>query len=95
MVPIVILKDYILSFEFYQHFITLFCAVTICYNDAYKSYWHVAQQLIEDYIEKFGKIYGQDSVGSNIHNLCQIVKNVTRFGSLPSLSAYPFESMLF
>lgn len=90
----VILKDY-LPFEVYQHFLTLFCATTICYNDAYKSYWHIAQQLFEDYVEKFAEIYGQDSVGSNIHNLCHVVNDVSRFGCLPSLSAYPFEGMLF
>lgn len=34
-------------------------------------------------------------MSSNIHNLSHIVNDVNRFGSLPSLSAYPFERMLF
>lgn len=90
----VVLKEH-LSFEVYQHFLTLFCATTICYSDEYASYRHIAAKLFIDYIEKYAEIYGRDSVSSNIHNLCHIVNDVSRFGSLPSLSAYPFESMLF
>lgn len=90
----VVLKEH-LSCEVYQHFLTLFCAATICYSDVYVSYRHIAEKLFVDYIEKFAEIYGHDSVSSNIHNLCHIVNDVSRFGSLPSLSAYPFESMLF
>lgn len=90
----VVLKEH-LSFEVYQHFLTLFCATTICYSDAYISYRHIAEKLFVNYIEKFAEIYGEDSVSSNIHNLCHIVNDVSRFGSLPSLSAYSFESMLF
>lgn len=31
---------------------------------------------------------------SNIHNVLHIIEDVRRFGDLPSMSAYPFESYL-
>ncbi|XP_063634421.1 uncharacterized protein LOC134805065 [Cydia splendana] len=90
----VILKEH-LPLEVYQHFLTLFCATTICYTDVYSPYRHISQKLYVDYIARFAEIYGQDVVSSNIHNVCHVVNDVMKFGSLPSLSAYPFEGMLY
>nr|CAI5843559.1 unnamed protein product [Callosobruchus analis] len=53
-----------------------------------------AQKLIENYINGFIKIYGVDSVSSNVHNLCHVVDDVKKFGPLPSISSFPFENHL-
>ncbi|XP_055615969.1 uncharacterized protein LOC129762028 [Toxorhynchites rutilus septentrionalis] len=49
----------------------------------------------EKFIEEFIRIYGEQYITSNIHNLEHIVGDVNQFGSLYTISAYPFESYLF
>lgn len=93
-VGIVVLKN-VIGEVVYDHFLLLFVAVTICSNDIYAEYLSVAQLLFEKYITDFTVIYGSQFIGSNIHNLEHIVADVARFGSLPTLSAYPFENSLF
>lgn len=90
---IVILKDY-LPTEAYQHFVLLFCGVTICSTKSYIQYTDLADRLFSDYIEGYINIYGIDSITSNVHNLCHVVDDVKRFGPLPEISAYPFENRL-
>lgn len=92
-IGIVVLK-YNLRIDCYEHFLKLFCAVTICYCDYYKEYIDLAEEEFEEYIEQYTEIFGRDKVVSNIHNLCHIVSDVRRFGSLNTISAYPFESLL-
>lgn len=93
-VGIVVLKD-ILKDHVYKHFLLLFVAVTICSNDVYKHHISTAQLMFETYIEEFKNIYGAEYITSNIHNLEHVVADVKRFGSLQTISAYPFENSLF
>lgn len=90
----VVLKDY-LQPHIYKHFLQLFCAVTICTSDIYSEVLHVADSLFKDYIEGYIQIYGKDTISSNVHNLCHVVNDIRRFGNLTSISAYPFENMLY
>lgn len=90
----VILKDY-LSTEVYEHFLTLFCAVTLCTANFYLKASNAAKTLFLKYINDFGTIYRPDCISSNVHSLCHVVDDVLRFGCLPSFSAYPFESKLY
>lgn len=92
-IGIVHLKDYLID-EAYNHFLLLFCAVVICSSKEYCTFLNVAKNLFIDYIEQYVQIYGVDSIGSNVHNLCHIVDDVKKFGPLPSISAYPFENHL-
>lgn len=46
------------------------------------------------YIKKYIELYGNDSISSNVHNLCHIVEDVRKFGPLPFISSYPFENTL-
>ncbi|KAB0792124.1 hypothetical protein PPYR_14085 [Photinus pyralis] len=89
----VLLKDF-LTDNVYQHFLMLFCAVTICSCSEYVNYLELAETLLNAYIEKYIEIYGEDAITSNVHNLCHLVDDVRRFGNLESFSAYPFENML-
>lgn len=93
-VGIVVLKHY-LSTEVYEHFLMLFCAVTICSSEEYKSKLNVAQTLLEHFVEYFVDIYGEHFITSNVHNLLHLVDDVKRFGILTTFSTYPFESKLF
>ncbi|XP_062707914.1 uncharacterized protein LOC134288141 [Aedes albopictus] len=91
---IVVLKD-VLDEKLYKHFLLFFTAVTICSSDMYAHMRAVAQALFEKFIEEFKTIYGEQYITSNIHNLEHVVNDVNRFGSLNTISAYPFESYLF
>lgn len=93
----VVLRDYLPN-DAYTHFLHIFCASRICSSEKYfniPQYQKVAESLFHDYIEQYIDLYGIDSIGSNVHNLCHIVDDVKRFGILPKISTYPFENMLF
>lgn len=92
-VGIVVFKDF-LSNDFYQNFLQLFCAVTICYTNSYKMYIPIAKQLFDEYVENYIALYGTGDVTSNVHNLCHITEDVSRFGNLNEISTYEFENTL-
>lgn len=90
----VVLKNY-LAKEFYEHFLKLFCAVVICSAEKYLCHLNVAKLLFEQFITDYKRLYGAQFITSNVHNLDHVVDDVSRFGILSSISAYPFESCLF
>lgn len=90
-VGIVVLKDMLRSEE-YEHFLYLFCAVSICSTEAYKDYLGLAENLFIDYIETYIDLYGIANINSNVHNLCHVIKDVQRFGNLNTISTYEFEN---
>ncbi|XP_055621294.1 uncharacterized protein LOC129765234 [Toxorhynchites rutilus septentrionalis] len=69
---IVVLKD-VLDETLYNHFLLLFTAVTICSTDIHVALRPLAQALFEKFIEEFIRIYGEQYITSNIHNLEHIV----------------------
>lgn len=89
----VVLKDF-LPKDVYEHALMLFCAVTILMSEKYLKYIRIADLLLINYIEEFINIYGNDSISSNVHNLCHVIDDVKKFGTLPEMSSYPFESFL-
>jgi len=89
----VLLKPF-LPTEIYEHFLILSTAVTILSCKSYKSYLDIANCLLNSYLERYVQIYGIDSISSNVHNLCHVVDDVRKFGSLPEISSYPFENYL-
>lgn len=93
-VGIVILKSF-LPLDVYEHFLVFFCAITICTSDCHSHLIDLAESLLQHYIERFVDIYGEDYITSNVHNLSHLLEDVKRFGTLPSFSAYPFESKLY
>lgn len=93
-ISIVILKPFLAS-DVYEHFLSLFCAVTICSSNEYTKFLNLAHTLFLHYIEFFGDLYGEGYITSNVHNLCHVVEDVKRFGILIGISAYPFENKLF
>lgn len=89
----IVLVDY-LPKGLYNHFLLLFCAVTICSTSYHSDKLPITDKLFRDYVEGFISIYGEDKISSNIHNLIHVVDDVVRFGPLPSISSYPFENQL-
>lgn len=77
----VVLKD-VLAVDVYEHFLMLCCAVTILSCKEYLKYIQVAEKLLENYIFIYKRIYGSDSISSNIHNLSHVVEEVKKFGCL-------------
>lgn len=90
----VIFKN-ILPEDVYIHFLMLSCATIICSCKEYLGWVHIANQLFRDFVKGFYRIYGRDTVSSNVHNLCHVADDVKKFGSLVSFSAYPFENYLY
>lgn len=91
---VVILKD-VLSYDVYHHFLTFFCAITICSSTFYTHFLDLADSLLHHYVEYYQDIYGVDYMSSNIHNLTHLVDEVRRFGILSSFNTYPFENRLY
>lgn len=90
----VVLKDF-LPTDVYEHFLLVFCGVTICSSELYKSDLELADKLFKEYVELYLTINGEDSITSNIHNVIHIVDDVKKFGILQNISAYPFENELY
>lgn len=93
---IVALKD-ILPIGEYNHFLQLSCAAILCSSDVYKHVIHnteLLDSLLADYIEGYIELYGEQTISSNIHNLCHIKDDILRFGNLDSISTYAFENAL-
>lgn len=51
--------------------------------------------MLIDFLKGIKVIYGKHIITSNIHNLCHLVGDVERFGSLDTFWTYTFESQLF
>lgn len=93
---IVALKEVVIEEE-YEHFKMLSCAVILCSSDVYKHVVHnstIVDDFLSDYIEEYIQLYGEQSITSNVHNLCHLLDDVRRFGNLNTISTYPFENCL-
>lgn len=80
----------------YNHFLILCCAVRICMSVGFKNYWPIAEQMFKCYVQRYGSLYGEHTIGSNIHLLTHIVEdmNAQNVESLMDLSAYEYENSL-
>lgn len=91
---ITILKDH-LRYDAFEHFLGFFCAVTICSVDEYRHFLPLARVLFENFIETYALLYKNHTITSNVHNLCHLVDEVIKFGTLQTFTADPFENLLF
>lgn len=53
-----------------------------------------AHSCLLSFIDHFGKLYGPEFIGYNVHGLVHLAEDVKRHGNLDSFSAFPFESYL-
>lgn len=93
-VGIVVLKEPTLPYSGYQHFLTLFCAATICESPTHVNLLPIAREMLKHYVSCFKSIYGAQHVTSNVHNLLHLVDDVEFLGELQSFTSYPFENTL-
>lgn len=80
----------------YEHFLTLCCACTICSCEIYKLFIPMAKTLFDLDIEGYIQIYGKNTIGSNVHNLCHITEDMVQndIGNLMKISTYKYENTL-
>lgn len=86
----------ILNIDMYKHFLYLSCAIRILatphlcidLND-------FANELLIDFVKKYGHLYGPDFVTYNVHNLLHLSKDVLKFGNLDKFSAFKFENYMY
>lgn len=92
----IVLKN-VVELDEYNYFRLLSCAVILCSSDVYKRVVDntvLVDRLLGDYIEEYIHLYGEQTISSNVHNLCHLLDDIRRFGNLNTISAYPFESYL-
>uniref|UniRef100_A0A182PX40 Transposase domain-containing protein n=1 Tax=Anopheles epiroticus TaxID=199890 RepID=A0A182PX40_9DIPT len=78
----------------YEHFMFLFCSITLLSSNIYKTNWKLAAEMLELYILDFEKKYGLKYITSNVHNLQHIYNDVEKFGPMLSISTFTFENEL-
>jgi hypothetical protein len=52
------------------------------------------QKQLENFVENFGKIYGEEFLSINLHSLLHIIEDIRNFGNVNNYSCFPFESFL-
>lgn len=93
----VVLKG-VISPELYKHFVSLSVAVSILLmQDAGKrnQLLHYAKQLLKHFVTNSERLYGNNFLVYNVHNLLHLADDVSVHNcSLNELSAFPFENFL-
>lgn len=91
-----ILKDFITSKE-YEMFLRLSCAIKLASVDIYLNVSgriKLIEELLVGFVKEYARIYGNNAITSNVHNLCHVPADLQYFGNIDSISTYPFENYL-
>ena len=84
----------VLKTAHYNNFLTLCIAIRLLLVPTDQNISN-AEQLLEKFVEEFGKLYGAHTLVYNIHCLTHLASNVREHGSLENFSAFPFENYLY
>lgn len=84
----------ILNDEYYKHFMELSVAISILISDEHKNKITVAEKLLKNFVQNSKRLYGDEFLIYNIHNLIHLTNDVKRFGILDKFSAFVFENHL-
>ena len=92
---IVVLKGY-LKDELYNNFVLLFVASSILLKPdrASDELYEYADTLLKLFVKDLQALYGQTMCVYNVHGLTHLSSDAKKFGSLDSVSAFPFENEL-
>lgn len=85
----------ILPDKYYNHFMLLVCSMRILTHK--KDCLHnreCANQLLQDFVETFGTLYGEEHISYNVHSLLHIAEDVKIFGHIDGYSAFKFENYM-
>lgn len=91
---VIILPD-ILRGDVVEHFLSLFCSITICSARSYRHLLPLAKDMLKHFVQQYKYFYGSHYITSNVHNLLHVVDEVEKFGPLQTFNAYPFENQLY
>lgn len=71
-------------------------AARICSCSIYKNYIPIASKLFKLYVQNYRTIYGDHTIGSNVHNLVHVTEDMERCGvdNLMQISTYQYENSL-
>ncbi|XP_049302035.1 uncharacterized protein LOC125775444 isoform X1 [Bactrocera dorsalis] len=91
-IGIFVLKDCISS-DHYYHFLLLHAGIRLLSCEkSYSTEANVAQQILQEFVDLFGNIYGDHLVSYNVHGLLHLTDCTKQFGPLDQFSAYKFEN---
>lgn len=85
----------VLSKDKYVHFLKFAVAMRflLCSKTTQKDL-KLANRLLQDFVNESSILYGKSFVTYNVHSLVHLCSDYERFGSLDTISAFPFESYL-
>lgn len=86
----------VLDDDEFNHFMILSVAVRMCSSSMYRNYLPIAEKMFKNYVENYGCLYGEHTIGSNVHLLNHIVEDLRAndTSNLMNISTYPFENCL-
>lgn len=84
----------ILCNEEYEHFLLLCCAVRLCNSKIDSNYHPIVKNMFEKYIKSYAKLYGQHTIGSNIHLLAHVTEDLSDVNNIMQISTYKYENCL-
>lgn len=78
----------------YNNFLVLFVAISILVNPEHSDYYSYSGEFLMFFVQEFSQIYGRNQIVYNVHSLVHLASDTEHFGSLDSISAFPFENFL-
>lgn len=87
--------DHQLDLEVYQNFMLLSCAIRILADPLLsQDFCEFARSLLENFVKHYARLYGEDQLVYNVHNLIHLPDDCALHGPLDAFSAFPFENFL-
>ncbi|XP_054746361.1 uncharacterized protein LOC129250792, partial [Anastrepha obliqua] len=91
---IFVLKDCI-NEDLYYHFLLLHAGIRfLSCEKSFNVESNVANELLKEFVDLFGNIYGDHLISYNVHGLLHLSDCVREFGPLDNFSAYKFENYM-
>lgn len=89
----VALKEKLSKVQF-KHFLCLHVAIRILCSVKCISLNRYAKSLLKYFVKNFKKIYGNEYITFNVHNLLHLCDDVLLYGTLDNFSAFKFENYM-
>lgn len=91
----ILLKDRLKPSQ-YMHFLSLSCAIRILCSGVFcLNYNNYAKELLVYFVRNYSRLYGEEYVSHNVHNLIHLADDVLNFGSLENFSAFKYENYMY
>lgn len=84
----------ILSVEKYNHFMLLSVGVRMLLNKNNSQWIPLARKCLEEFIAGVTEFYSSRFITYNMHSLIHLADDAEKFGSIESVSAFPFENYM-